>query len=99
MQLEFENNGKGKEYKVKVICDNAVYPKESESSHLLGLYYLISWKGFPEGENRWEPTSAIQHLQKLVSIFHKDTLDKPTATSTLIDTIPPMARPIVWLVA
>ena len=44
-------DNKGREYKVEAICDSAVYAKESESGHLLGLYYLISWKGYPEEEN------------------------------------------------
>ena len=52
-QLEFEDNGQGKEYKVETIRNNAVYAKESESGQLPGLYCLISWKGFPEEENTW----------------------------------------------
>ena len=42
--------GDNKEYKVKAICDSAVYAKES-AGHLPGLYYLVSWKGYPEEEN------------------------------------------------
>ena len=83
------------EYKVEVIWDSAVYARESESGHLSGLYYLVSWKGYPEEENTWEPASAVQHLRKLISSFHKDHPDKPTATSPAIDTAPPMARPTV----
>ena len=30
------------EYEVEAILDSAVYTKESESDHLLGLYYLVS---------------------------------------------------------
>ena len=82
-------------YEVEVIWDNAVYAKELESGHLPGLYYLVSWKGYPEEENTWEPASAVQHLRKLISSFHKDHPDKPTATSPAIDTAPPMARPTV----
>ena len=94
-QLKFEDNGEGKEYEVEAIRDNAVYDKESESGQLPGLYYLISWKDFPEEENTWEPASAIQHLRRLVSTFHKKNPDKPTATSTPVDTAPLMARPTV----
>ena len=82
-----------REYEVEAIRDSAVYARESESGHLSGLYYLVSSKGYPEEENTWEPASAIQHLRKLISSFHKDYFDKPTATSSAIDTAPPMARP------
>ena len=43
-----EDSGK---YEVEAIWDNAVYAKKSKSGHLLGLYYLVSWKGYPEEEN------------------------------------------------
>ena len=85
-------NDSGK-YEVEAIWDSAVYARESESGHLPGLYYLISWKGYLEEENTWKPASAVQHLRKLISSFYKDHLDKPTATSPAIDTAPPMARP------
>ena len=39
-----------KKYEVKAIIDSTVYAKEAEE-YLLGLYYLISWKGYPEEEN------------------------------------------------
>lgn len=41
-QLEFEDNNKGKEYKVEEICNSTVYSKASESGHLSGLHNLIS---------------------------------------------------------
>ena len=87
--------GDDKEYKVKAIRDSAVYARESESGHLPYLYYLVSWKRYPEEENTWKPTSVVQHLRKLISSFHKDHPDKLTATSPAIDTIPPMAKLIV----
>ena len=49
MQLEFEA-GDDKEYKVDGIWDSAIYSKES-AGQLLGLYYLVLWKGYPEEEN------------------------------------------------
>ena len=95
-QMEFDaGDDESGEYKVEAIWDSAVYARESESGHLPGLYYLVSWKGYPEEENTWEPASAVQHLRKLISSFHKDHPDKPTATSPAIDTAPPMARPTV----
>ena len=84
--------GDEEKYKVKAIWDSAVYAKESELGYLLGLYYLVSWKGYPKEENTWEPASAVQHLRKLISSFHKDHFDKPMVTSPTIDTTPPMAR-------
>ena len=50
-KLEFKAGGNNKEYKMKGICDSAVYTRESEVSHLLGFYYLVSWKSYPEDEN------------------------------------------------
>ena len=43
--LKFEP-GDEKEYKVEGISDNTVYAKEVDG-HLLGLYYLVVWKGYP----------------------------------------------------
>ena len=59
LQLEFEDNDKGKKYKVEVICDSAVNAKEFESGQLPGLYYQISWKDYPEEENTWKPAFTI----------------------------------------
>ena len=93
-ELDFEA-WNSEEYKVEVIWNSAVYVNKSKSSHLPGLDYLIAWKGYPEEENTWEPFSAIQHLQNLISSFHKNHLEKPTATSPPIDFAPPMTRPTV----
>ena len=38
-ELNAGNNSS--EYKVESICDSAVHAKKSESSHILGLYYLV----------------------------------------------------------
>ena len=88
-EFEPDNN---KEYEVETIRDSVVYARESESGHLPGLYYLVSWKRYLEEENTWEPASAVQHLRKLISLFHKDHPDRPTATSPAIDIAPLMAR-------
>ena len=94
--MEFNaGDDESREYEVEAIWDSAVYARESESGHLPGLYYLVLWKGYLEEENTWEPALAIQHLRKLISSFHKDYPDKSTATSSAIDTAPPMARPTV----
>ena len=59
MQLDFKfEAGNDKEYEVDGIWYNAVYAKES-AGQLPGLYYLVSWKGYLEEENIWEPALAI----------------------------------------
>ena len=93
-QLNFEfEAGDDKEYEVDGIRDSAVYARES-AGQLPGLYYLVSWKGYPEEENTWEPALAIQHLQRLITANHKDNPKKPTATSIPVDTALPIDRPI-----
>ena len=69
-QMEFDT-GDNEEYEVEAIWDSAVYARESESGHLSGLYYLVSWKEYLEEENTWEPGSfsgpAPQNAYQLVS--------------------------------
>lgn len=69
-----DNNNRG--YKVGAIRDIAIYVRELEFGYLLKLYYLISWKIYLEEENIWKPYLAIQHLKKLISLFHIDHLNK-----------------------
>ena len=47
---ELDAGNEGSEYKVEAICNSAVYTRES-AGHLPGLYYLVSWKGYPEKKN------------------------------------------------
>ena len=59
-QMEFDtDNDDSGEYKVEAIWDSVVYARESESGHLPGLYYLVSWKRYPEKENTWKSASAV----------------------------------------
>ncbi len=88
------DKGDSKKYEVEAICNSAAYTRESEG-YLPGLYYLISWKSYPEEENIWEPALAVLYLHKLITTFHRDHLDKPTATSLPIDFTLPTARPTV----
>ncbi len=62
---------------------------------MLGLYYLILWKGYLEKENTWEPTSTVIHLRKLISTLHKEHPEKSTATSPPLDSTPLMDRALV----
>ncbi len=92
-QLEFEGDGDGEKYEVEAIRNSAVYSRESDSGHLLGLYYLVSWEGYPEEKNNWEPALAIQRLRRHVSTSHKEHPEKLTATSPPVDSAPPMVKP------
>lgn len=93
-KMGFEASDKEK-YEFNGIEDSAVYAKESKESYLPGRYYLVSWKSYLEEKNTWEPVLVIQHLRKLLNIFHKDNPNKPIATFPRIDTAPPMAHSIV----
>ena len=44
---EMDAGNKGGEYEVEAIQNNAVYAKEADG-HLPGLYYLVTWKGYPK---------------------------------------------------
>ncbi len=48
-ELEFKA-GDNKDYEVKAIIDSAVYGQQV-NNQILGFYYLVSWKGYPEEEN------------------------------------------------
>ena len=94
--MEFDTgDNKSREYNMEVIRDSAVYIRELESGHLLGLYYLVLWKRYLKEENTWEPASAVQHFRKLISSFHKDHPNKPNVTFPTINIALPMARLIV----
>ena len=92
-QMELDKSD-SEEYEVEVICNSVVYARELEG-HLPGFYYLVSWKGYPEEKNAWEPVSAIQYLWRPATIFYHNYPDKLTAISLLINSTQPMARLIV----
>ena len=97
-QLDFEfEAGDDKKYEVNGIRDSAVYAKDSTTGQLSGLYYLVLWKGYLEEKITWEPVSAIQHLWKLTTTYHKDNPEKSTAIFAPIDMAPPLARLSVLL--
>ena len=91
--FEFEA-GNDEDYKVHSIWKSAIYTKESAIGQLLGLYYLVSWKGYPKEKNTWEPILAIQHLQKLINVYHKDNPENPIATSLLVNKALLKGRPM-----
>ena len=88
--------GDNKEYKVEAIWDSAVHAKEADG-HLLGLYYLVLWKGYLKEENTLKPFLTVMYLRKMVSTFYKDYLEMPTAISAPLDSAPPMAKPTIQL--
>ena len=95
-ELEFEARG-NKEYEIEAIIESAVYGQQANhSNQMSGLYYLVLWKGYPEEENTWKPSSAFIHLRKLINTFYKKHLKKPTITSLLLDSTLPMARSTVF---
>ena len=93
--LEFDK-GDDKEYEVKAIRDNTVFAKKADG-YLSRLYYLVTWKGYLEEKNIWEPSSAVIHLRKMVSTFHKNHLEKLTAISANLDSVLPMAKLTIQL--
>ena len=93
--LEFETQDNNK-YEAKAIINSVVYSQWANNSDQMPSFYkLVLWKGYSKEENTWEPLLAVIHLQKLINTFHKEHLEKPTATSLLLDSILPMVRPIV----
>ena len=93
-ELEFEA-GDNKEYEVEAIIDSTVYGQQTNNNQMPGFYYLILWKGYPEEENTWEPSSAVIYLRKLISTFHQEHLEKPIVTSSPWNSALPMARPTI----
>ena len=92
---ELDAGDNSNKYKVEAIWDSAVYANKSESGHLPDLYYLVAWKGYPKKENPCKLLSAVQHLKKLISSFYKSYLEKPTTTSSPINSALLMAKPTI----
>lgn len=69
--------------------------REMSIGKMLGLYYFVSWKVYPEEDNTQGLLSAIIQLQKLVNIFRKEHSKKPMATNPPLKSTLPMARTIV----
>lgn len=83
-----------KEYELEIIWDSVVYTKEVDR-HLLRLYNLVAWKSYSEKKNIWELFLVVMHLQKMVSLFYKDYLEKLTVTLVFLDSALSIAKPTV----
>lgn len=84
-----------KEYEIETIINSIIYNKKIANNQMLSFYYFVLWKDYPKPENIKEPPAVVIHFWKLINIFHKEHLQKPIATSSFLNLIPPMARPIV----
>lgn len=92
MNFDTSKNENG-ENKIEIFYKSMVYIKKLKLVHLLGFYYLVSWKIYSKKENTKEPILAFQQLKKLIISFYKKYVDKQIINSPLINTALPMA----WL--
>ncbi|SRR6266702_3179505 len=58
--------GEDEHYEVEKVLQSKISPNHK------GILYLIKWKGYPDSENSWLPSSEMTHSQDLVQKFHKD---------------------------
>lgn len=84
MKCQNQKKNNSKEYEDTAISNSEIYVKESNSSHLLGLYYLVLWKDYIEEEITWELISAGLYLCNIINTFYYNYLKK------LIITFPPI---------
>lgn len=64
-----------------------------QAGHLPGLYYLLSYKSYPDEKNTWELALVVQHFWKLVTTFYKHYPDKPIAMFFPVNIALSMAKP------
>lgn len=90
-EIEVGNN---KKYRVEATINGAVYSKEA-NNQILGLYYLVLWKGYPKKDSTWKLSTAVKHLRKLINIFYIKYPEKSIVTSLPLDSTPSMAKILV----
>jgi transposase InsO family protein len=49
-----------------------------------GVAYLVSWAGYSDSENTWEPARNLKNSQALVDEFHKHNPKKPNPAKLVI---------------
>jgi hypothetical protein len=52
------------EYEVKAVCNHQCFRRSCT------LQYLVKWQGYPESDNKWEPTDNI-HAPNLLRSYHQ----------------------------
>jgi len=57
--------GEDEHYEVEIILNARPTPNKR------GTQYLVKWKGYPDSENSWIPSSGMKHAQNLVQEFHR----------------------------
>ena len=57
--------GESDHYEVEKVIDSRPTPNKR------GIQYLIKWKGYPDSENSWLPTSGMKSASDLVKQFHR----------------------------
>ena len=80
-EFEFEP-GDDKEYELEAIQDSAVYVKEADG-HLLGLYYLVAWKSYPEEKNMETFLNSHTPLEDGQHLLQRSTREIDSDISTI----------------
>jgi Chromo (CHRromatin Organisation MOdifier) domain len=65
--------GEDEHYEVEIILNARPTPNKRS------IQYLVKWKGYPDSENSWIPSSGMKHAQNLVQEFHSHHLHPQTS--------------------
>jgi hypothetical protein len=73
--------GEDDHYEVKTILQSCLTPNKK------GVQYLIKWKGYPDAENSWVPSSGMKQATTLVNHFHSRNPRAPQPTCLRLLTV------------